>query len=131
MDDFLKSSGLILIAVILCIALSSYGKNFVILLSITVCVFVLSASFSYLKPVLAFWEKLQDQSNWDAQWLSVLMKAVGLGVISEIICMICNDSGNGVLGKALQYMTCFVILWMAMPLFTSLLDMINEILNVL
>ena len=131
MDVFLKASALTLTAVILCIILSSYGKNFVILVIIAVCCFMLIASVTYLKPIMEFIQKLQSKGDWDPQWLEIILKAVGLGFITEIITNVCNDSGNSALGKTLQYLSTFVILWLSLPLFTTLLEMLDNVLNAL
>ena len=129
MDTFMKAAGLVLIAVVLCLLLSHNQKNFALLLAIAVCCMVSVAALQFLKPVIEFFDRLQKQGGWNNELLEVLLKAVGIGVLADITALICSDSGNSALGKALQFLSCAVILWISLPLFTSLMDLISQILG--
>ena len=61
--------------------------------------------------------------------IAILLKAVGIGILSEITCMICTDSGNAALGKVIQFLTSAVILWLCIPLFTQLIELIEGVLG--
>ena len=43
--------------------------------------------------------------------------------------MICEDSGNGALGKALQFLASAVILYLSLPLLSKLLDIVEGMLD--
>ena len=58
-----------------------------------------------------------------------MLKAVGIGVISEIAVLICQDSGNAALGKGLQLLATIVVLWLALPLMQGLLELVQKILG--
>lgn len=128
MNDFLKASGLVLVGVILCLILSGYGKHFNALISICVCVAVAIAAINYLEPLLDFFFHLQSLGSWNSEVMKILMKAVGIGILSQITSLICADSGNGALGKALQLFSTAIILWLSLPLFKELLELINNLL---
>lgn len=129
MEDYLKAVGLVLIAVILCLALSSHAKNYIVLICLAVCCILGSYAVRYLDPVIELFYELRDLGGWNEAYLSVLVKAVGLGFMTEIVVMICNDSGNSALGKTLQFLGNAVIIWISIPLFTAVLDLIKEILE--
>ena len=61
--------------------------------------------------------------------LGILLKAVGIGLVSEIAGLVCNDAGNGSLGKTLQMLGSAVILYLSLPIFTAMLELIREILR--
>lgn len=61
--------------------------------------------------------------------LGILLKAVGIGLVSEIAGLVCTDAGNGSLGKALQMLGSAVILYLSLPIFTAILELIREILR--
>jgi hypothetical protein len=48
---------------------------------------------------------------------------------AEIAELICADSGNQALGKSVQILASFVIIVIAIPLFTALLDLIEEVIT--
>ena len=128
MEIFTKSAGGILIAILLFHVISKQGKEFSLLLTVAVCCMVAAVAVGYLAPVVAFFEKLQTVGQLDSSLLQVVLKAVGIGILSEITGLICTDAGNAALGKSIQILACAVVLWMSIPLFTSLLELVEEIL---
>jgi len=128
MDTFVKAAACTLIALVLCISLSKEAKDLGLLLAITVSCMVLAAAVNYLSPVVSFFERLQQTGKLNADLLRILYKAVGVGMLAEITAMICADAGNAALGKALKVLSGGVILWLALPLFEKLLELVEEIL---
>lgn len=128
MSIFVKATGGVLIAVILYLVLSKQGKELSILLSIAVCCMVAMAAASYIRPVVDFMLRLQSLGEMDADLLEMLLRSVGIGMLSEVTALICTDAGNASMGKVLQILGCTVILGMSVPLFSSLISLIEEIL---
>lgn len=129
MDAFLQCCGAVLIAVILILALGGKGKDIASVLALFVCTLTLLAALRYLEPVVGFLDTLAQIGNLDRSLISVMLKAVGIGIVSEIASLICGDSGNGSLGKALQILGTAVILWLSIPLFTMVLELIQTMLG--
>ena len=129
MNDYMKAIGLVLIGVILCLILSGYNKQFSVLLSIGICAMVALAALAYIRPILDFFTRLQINGNWNSDLLSILLKAAGIGILSEIVTLVCSDTGNASLGKALQFMTIATILWLSLPLFESLMEIVEQLLG--
>ena len=67
--------------------------------------------------------------NLEPELLHSVLKAVGIGLLAELTGQICADSGNASLGKSLQILATAVILWLMLPLFTQLIDLLEEILG--
>lgn len=128
MDVFLKAIGLVLIAVILGFILSG-SKHFALLMTLAVCAMVGISAVNYLKPVISLLGELQTMGGWNKEFFTVLLKTVGLGILTEITVLVCADSGNAALGKMIQLISNAVMLWIAMPLFTGLMELITDILG--
>lgn len=131
MDIFIKCAVGVLIAIVLIITLSKQGKDISLLLTILVCCMVLCAAITCLQPVIDFLKRLQSMGEMDSEVLSVLLKAVGIGFVAEVIGLICADSGNASLGKALQFLATATILWISIPLLNELIELIDDILGAL
>lgn len=129
MDVYLKVTGGILIAVILCMVLSKHGSGTSVLLSIVVCCMVVTAAFSYFEPVLDFLRRLIELGRLDHELLKVLMKVVGIGLLSQIAGFVCADAGNQTLSKALQIMTTAVILCVSVPVLEQMLSLVEMLLG--
>lgn len=128
MDVFIKAAAGVLIALVLYLVLARQGKDFSLLLTVAVCCMVAAASVNYLEPVISFFQKLQTLGQLDSDMMGIILRAVGIGLLAEITGLICADAGNAALGKTLQILASAVILWMSVPLFTSLIELIEEIL---
>ena len=128
MDEHLKITAAVIIVLFLYLVLSKYGKDFSVVITILACVMVMIGTTTFLEPVLSFIRKLMQLGNIDSDMLGILFKAVGIGLLTEVTAIICTDAGNASLSKCLQILGSFVILWLAIPLFTTLLNVVEEIL---
>lgn len=128
MEIYLKTVSGILVAIILIQALSQSEKNTALLLSILVCCMVFTAVGSLFQPVIAFIDKLQDLTNINKNMISVLLKVVGIGYISEITTNLCKDIGNTALSKVLQILSLVTLLILSIPIFQQLLELIENVL---
>lgn len=129
MAYFWKATAAVLIAVVLGLALDKRGKDFSALLTMAVCCFAATIALAYLEPVLDFLWELEAIASVQGDMLGILLKAVGIGLVAEMAAMICTDAGNGSLGKQLQMLGSAVILYLSLPIFRSLLALIQEILG--
>lgn len=119
----------IMAAVIMWIILSKQGKEYALLLSLGACCLVLVAMFRFLEPVLDLLKQLQSLGSLQPEWLSVMLKAVGIGLVVEMGALICSDAGNAALGKTLQILGAVAVLWLSIPLMNSLMDLLQQILG--
>lgn len=67
--------------------------------------------------MLDFLRELSDLAGLESSVLTILLKVLGIGLISQLAQLLCADSGNGAMGKALQILAGAVTLWLALPLF--------------
>ena len=118
----------VLLAVVLGLSLGKQ-KDIGVLLTMAVCCMVAMIAISYLEPVLDFLRELETLGDLQGDMLGILLKAVGIGLVSEIAGLVCTDAGNGSLGKALQMLGSAVILYLSLPIFTAMLELIREILR--
>lgn len=129
MSDALKVLAGVLIAVILGLTLRQQGKDMALLLSILACCMVLVVCMVYIEPVIDFIETLQSISGAQNEIFQVLLKSVGIGLIGEIASLVCSDSGNAALAKAIQILTSAVVLWLSLPLMQALLELVKQMLE--
>jgi stage III sporulation protein AD len=129
MTPFLQISGAVLLAVILVLALKSYCKEIGTILAITVCCLTGLTALRYLQPVLEFLKKLEDLGGLDEVMIEILLKATGIGILSEIANLVCKDAGNESMGKSMQLLGTAVILYLSLPLFQTLIELLQKILG--
>ena len=129
MSSFFQVTGGVLVAVILGLTLSKYGKDFSVVLVLLVSCMVLTVMTAYLRPVIEFIEELLRLSELQNELLRPVLKATAIGIVAEIASLICTDSGNAALGKTIQLLSVAVILWLALPLLRSLLELMQRMLG--
>ncbi len=129
MDVFLKVTAGVLLTVIVSLILAKQGKEFSVLLIILVSTMVLAVAVAFFDKIFTFLSTLEQIGNLNGELLSILFKTVGIGLLSEIAVMICTDSGNHALGKSLQMLSSVIILWLCIPMFTKLIDLVENILQ--
>lgn len=129
MDHFLQVVAAVLLAVILVLCLKQSQTGIGQLLSLLVCGMVIISSAAYIKPVIEFVNSVQRMSMVDSGMLNILFKVVGVSVTAEIAELICSDSGNSAMGKTVQFMASAVVVWLSIPLMSSLLELIEGVLS--
>lgn len=129
MELFIQAAAAALLAVVLGLALEKQGKDMALLLTLAVCCLVTIGAVSYLKPVLEFLRELEAIGDLSDSMVGTLFKILGIGILTEICAMVCADAGNSSLAKSLQLMGSAVILWLSIPIFTALIDLIQGILG--
>lgn len=93
------------------------------------CIVIISGLAAFIQPIIQFVTELTALGNLQADVLRILLKSVGIAIITELTCGICTEIGFGSIGKMLQFLGSTVILWLSIPVFQSVLDIIQNILG--
>ena len=128
MELFLKVTAGILLSLVFIVVIAKGGKDYAVAIVVVACCLIAMAAFTFLEPVLDFARELRDISDLDHEMFTVVLKAVGISLLTEITINICTDSGNAALGKLMQIFSGIVILWLSLPLFSALLNLVKDIL---
>lgn len=129
MDVFVKAVSIALIAVVLCLFVGKRDKEIAMLLSLIVCCFLTIFAVQYIKPVFAFFDRLQSLGDLDQDILSVLLQVVGIGLIAQIMGAVCVDAGYAAIARALHLLATAMILCSSLPVFSKLLELLEGILQ--
>lgn len=131
MDLFFQAAGAVLLTVIAALTLDGHAKTSASMLVMSVCVMVLAGCLEYLSPVLDFLHSLSGMTGLEEDILTVLFKVLGICVVSEIAVLICQDAGHTSLGKSLQILANGTILWLSLPLFRALMELMQGLMEAL
>lgn len=129
MSIFLKAVSGAFISLILWLCLEKRGKDISVLLTMFVCVVILISTFTIFSPVIALIEKLRQMGDINKDYINVILKIVGIGLLSEVASLICKDAGNEAIGKTLQVISTVLILVISVPIIEKLLELLNNILS--
>ena len=129
MDIVFKTVGIAMVALILSQYIGKQNKDIAMLVGLATCCIVVTGAGYYLDSIVSFVKNLQIMANLNKEFIDILLKAVGIGLVCELASLICTDAGNAALGKSIHIMATGAILWISLPLLTSLIDLINTILG--
>ena len=83
----------------------------------------------FLEPVTELLRELRRLGNLDSGAVSIALKCAGIGLISELIGLLCADAGQSAMGKALELLSAAAILWLSLPLIREILKLIEGVLS--
>ena len=129
MDLFWKAAAGILLALILVLTLEKQERDIGTLLTIAVCCMTGIAAMQLLEPVLDFLYELQTLTYMEGSVLRTLFRLAGIGLVAELVAMICSDAGCASLGKTLQLLASCMILYLSIPIFQNMIELIQEIMG--
>ena len=131
MEIILKASACALISVVLSMVIAVQNKEISLLLTTAVCCMIASLILTYFRPSVDFLQELSVIGNIGQDTLRILIKSVGIAILSEITGLICADAGNSSLGKILQLLGAVVILQISLPIRSRMMDLIEKIIGAL
>ena len=125
-----KAAAVVILTVIVSTAIGKTEKDIAVVLTATACCGVALLAMESLTEVVAFIWKISDFSEYQSSFTGILLKIAGVAVITEITAMISIDAGSSSLEKAMHFLGNTTILSMSIPLFESLIDIVQEILHI-
>ena len=129
MEVFWKTLGAVLISAILSILLDRQSRDFSLLLTLAASAMAALAAGKLLSPVIRFLGQLEALGGLSNEALLVLIKIFGMGIAGELAASVCNDAGNASRGKGLSFLTKAGMIYLSLPIFSSLTDIIVQILG--
>lgn len=128
MDSLYKIISIAVITCIACLIIKPIRSDFAILISIVGGIIVLFYTVSYLSQIFDVFTEIFNISGINASIYSIILKIIGIGYLTEFTAGICNDTGNSSLADKVLLGGKVVILVMAIPIVTSILDIVMEML---
>lgn len=129
MSEFWKTTSIILLTVVLSLAVGKTERDISAVLGMFALCIAACSSVIILEPVLDYLWELQNLFNLPDGLISVLLKAVGIALVSELSAAVCTDAGNASLGKMLQILGGVAVLSLSVPMFRTLMTIIKEMIG--
>ena len=127
METFWKAVAAALIAAVLGLTLGK--KDFSLVLSMAVCCLAAAAAAVYIEPVLKLLKELEAVSGLDGGMVTILLKSAGIGLVTTLASMICQDAGSASLAKTMHMLGTGAVLYLSVPVFRAVLELLRDILG--
>ena len=117
-----------LIGTFFAVFMRKMGDEYRVCVSIFCVCALLIAIFPYFSELLAQILSFSKLSETDIENFTFLLKAVGIGYISQFSSDICADAGENAIASKIEFAGRICILAMTVPVVSSLVEMIGKML---
>lgn len=128
MDIIFKIIAVGLITCLATIIIKPIRSDFSIIIAIAGGLIILFMIINYLTDVFDAFKNIINISGLNSNLYKLLLKIIGVGYLIEFTAGICTDTGNQSLGDKVLLGGKIIIMVMALPIVTSILEIIMELL---
>lgn len=128
MEELIKIIGIGLIALVIVIILKQYKPEYTIYVSIIAGILMLFLAMEKLSGIINLLQSISDKTYINKQFLGILLKITGIAIITEFAVSICTDAGEKAIASKIEIGSKVIIIAMSIPIISSLLELIIEIL---
>ena len=128
MDEIIKIIGIGLIALVIVVILKQYRSEYTIYVSIIAGVLILFFAMEKLSGIINLLQSISDKTYINKQFLGILLKITGIAIITEFAVSVCTDAGEKAIASKIEIGSKVIIIAMSIPIVSSLLELIIEIL---
>jgi stage III sporulation protein AD len=125
--DIFKICAIGIIAAALAVTVKQYKPEIALLISAGAAVIILFIVSDYIFAAVNALFSLSDKAGVKSELLSCVLKIIGVGYIAEFSSSVCEDSGNKSIGDKITFAAKIIILIVALPMLTAVIDLISQI----
>ena len=126
--EIFKIVGVGILTCIIAIILKQIKPEFLIIVILSGGIIMFLMVLDKLKSILDYILTIFNKTNLDYSLFVSILKILGVGYITEFANNICIDSGHSSIGEKILIAGKVIILGLALPILTSLLNIIIELL---
>ena len=127
MEELIKIIGIGLIALVIAIILKQYRPEYAIYVSIIAGVLILVLALDKLSGIINLLKTISDKTYINKQFLGILLKITGIAM-TEFAVNVWSDAGEKAIASKIEIGSKVIIVAMSIPIISSLLELIIEIL---
>ncbi|WP_010252594.1 stage III sporulation protein AD [Acetivibrio cellulolyticus] len=126
--DILQIIGLAIVATVIIAILKVQRPEIAIQISIATGIIVFTMILGKITAVIELLNSYATKVNIDTIYFSTLLKIIGIAYIAEFGAEVCKDAGEGAIASKVELAGKVVIIVLAVPIITSLMDLIISIM---
>ena len=128
MQELTKIIGIGLLTLVIIIILKQYNPEFAIYASILAGILILVIAFEKMTGIIELLQTISNKTYINKSFLTILIKITGIAFLTEFAVSICSDAGEKAIASKIEIGSKIIIITMSMPIITSLLELVVEIL---
>ncbi len=128
MDIIFKIIAIGLITCVASMVVKPVRSDFAILIGIAGGLIIIAMIVNYFTGILSSIKDIISVTGLNTSLYTILLKIIGIGYLIEFSAGICSETGNPGLGDKIMLGGKLVIMVMALPIITNILNIIMELL---
>ncbi len=127
MAVLIKIAAIAVVGTVLTLVIRKNSPEMALMLTISLAIVALTLAFDVIKTVTGFLATLAESAGIAPAVLSIVLKTVGISIITKLAADVCRDAGQSSIASGVELTGAFTALYIAIPLFKTVLTMINEL----
>lgn len=125
----IKVVGIVLTALIINIVLKNYSKEFTFLVNIVCTIIIFTLISKDLKGIVDRLTSISNEISVLLPYVKIMLKILGISMIAQLLSDLCRDNGENTLANQTELSAKIIILVTALPLFTTIMDIMIGMLK--
>ncbi len=128
MDTLLKICAIGIAALIIISIVKTYKPEFTVEVTLCAGMILLYFIIDSLKYGFGFIADIYEDLSYGKEYFPIILKVLGIAYITEFAAAICQDAGEKSIASKVELAGKIAIFFAAIPVFTSLLDLLNSLI---
>lgn len=128
MEIITKVIGIGLVALLIIIILKQYRPEFAVYVSLIAGMLVFVLIIDKLEAIINLINSISNSTFINKNFLKIIIKITGIAFLTEFAVSICNDAKETAIANKIELASKMVVMYMSLPIISSLLEVINKIL---
>lgn len=128
METLLKICAIGIAALIIISIVKTYKPEFTVEVTLCAGMVLLYFIIDSLKYGFGFIADIYEDLSYGKEYFPIILKVLGIAYITEFAAAICQDAGEKSIASKVELAGKIAIFFAAIPVFTSLLDLLNSLI---
>ena len=117
-----------LIGTVFCLILKETRKEIAMMVALITVLIIMMFGISYIGQVVDLIKELSVKAGLPNNFLSIILKIIGIAYAVEFASDICKDAGQEAISSKIQFAGKCIILTMGMTIIGNFVDVINKLI---
>lgn len=123
----IKVSAVAIAGVVISLVVRKNSPEMALLLTIALALLALFFAFHVVSTITDYLQFLAGLSGFSPVILTIVLKTVGIGVLSKLVSDVCRDAGQSSVASGVEFTGAVVAVYIALPLFKTVVSMIESL----
>lgn len=114
--------GIALISAVLFVVIKKYSPEYIIFAEIGAVLLIFLYLYPYIKDIIDFYYEYADYGGIDDSYLKIVLKSVGIALLTQFSSDICKDSGQSALAGKIEFAGKLLIAVLSLPVAKALIE---------